>query len=300
MATEKNLPLIPSLPELAEAVTGDEPPEASVDDAALPAEEWAAILGQTTGRTALSVNVNKVALLRNTRQLGIPSVTRAAHLCLMAGARGITVHPRPDERHIKRHDVYELAAMLVDWPGREFNIEGNPFHNLMEFVRELKPDQCTLVPDSQAQSTSDHGWSLPQDAERLRPIIEECQALGVRVSLFMDPVPEAMAEVRALGADRVELYTETYARAWPGLHKQEVLRDFVLTAQAAAQHGLGVNAGHDLNRDNLTEFLREVPGVLEVSIGHAFVGDALELGYHATAKAYLQCIEQAFKQAKDE
>ncbi len=300
MATEKNLPFIPSLPELAEAVRGDEPPEASVDDAALPAEELAALLGQATGRTALSVNVNKVALLRNTRHLGIPSVTRAAHICLLAGARGITVHPRPDERHIKRHDVYELAAMMADWPGREFNIEGNPFHNLMEFVRELKPDQCTLVPDSENQSTSDHGWSLPQDAERLRPIIEECHALGVRVSLFMDPVPEAMAEVAALGADRIELYTETYARAWPGLHKHEVLRDFVLTAEAAAQHGLGVNAGHDLNRDNLTEFLREVPGVLEVSIGHAFVGDALELGYHATVKAYLHCIDQAFSQAKDE
>jgi pyridoxine 5-phosphate synthase len=156
------------------------------------------------------------------------------------------------------------------------------------------------VPDSQTQSTSDHGWSLPQDAERLRPIIEECHALGVRVSLFMDPVPDAMAGVAALGADRVELYTETYARAWPGLHKQEVLRDFVQTAEAAAQHGLGVNAGHDLNRDNLTEFLREVPGVLEVSIGHALIADALELGYHAMVKAYLHCIDQAFSQAKDE
>ena len=134
------------------------------------------------GRTALSVNVNKVALLRNTRALGIPSVLRAAQLCLMAGASGITVHPRPDERHIKQHDVHELAAMMGDWPGREFNIEGNPFHNLMEFVRELKPDQATLVPDSADQSTSDHGWSFPADAARLRPIIDECHTLGVRVS----------------------------------------------------------------------------------------------------------------------
>ena len=253
-----------------------------------------------SGRCALSVNVNKVALLRNTRSLGIPSVLRAAHLCLMAGARGITVHPRPDERHIKRHDVYELAAMMTDWPGREFNIEGNPFHNLMEFVRELKPDQCTLVPDSADQSTSDHGWSFPADAERLRPVIEECRALGVRVSLFMDPRPEAMAAVAELGADRVELYTETYARAWPGLHKQEALRPFVATAQAAALCGLGVNAGHDLNRDNLTEFLREVPSVLEVSIGHALIADALELGYSATVKDYLRCIDEAFTQAADE
>ena len=300
MATEQNLPLIPSLPELAEAVLSERPRGPAAADAILPAAELAAILGQATGRTALSVNVNKVALLRNTRSLGIPSVLRAAHLCLMAGARGITVHPRPDERHIKRHDVYELAAMMTDWPGREFNIEGNPFHNLMEFVRELKPDQATLVPDSADQSTSDHGWSFPADAERLRPVIAECRALGVRVSLFMDPRPEAMAAVAELGADRVELYTETYARAWPGLHKQEALRPFVATAQAAALCGLGVNAGHDLNRDNLTEFLREVPGVLEVSIGHALIADALELGYSATVKDYLRCIDEAFTQAADE
>jgi pyridoxine 5-phosphate synthase len=164
----------------------------------------------------------------------------------------------------------------------------------MAFVRELKPDQATLVPDSADQSTSDHGWSFPDDAARLRPIIDECHALGVRVSLFMDPVPEAMVAVAALGADRVELYTETYARAWPGLHKNQALQAFVKTAQAAALCGLGVNAGHDLNRDNLSEFLREVPGVLEVSIGHALVADALELGYTATVKDYLRCIDAAF------
>ena len=306
MSIKKELPLaptvpsIPSLPDLAAAVAGDEPLNLAIADATLPAAELAAILGQTTGRTALSVNVNKVALLRNTRQLGIPSVLRAAHVCLIAGARGITVHPRPDERHIKRHDVYELSAMMADWPGREFNIEGNPFHNLMEFVRELRPDQCTFVPDSEDQSTSDHGWSFPADAERLRPLIEEAHALGVRVSLFMDPLPEAMAAVKAVGADRVELYTESYARAWPGLHKKEALRPFVESAQAAALCGLGINAGHDLNRDNLTEFLREVPGVLEVSIGHALIADALELGYTATVKDYLRCIDAAFTSARDE
>jgi len=259
-----------------------------------PSKNSSPISALAGGRTALSVNVNKVALLRNTRELGIPSVLHAAQLCLMAGARGITVHPRPDERHIKHHDVHELAAMMGDWPGREFNIEGNPFHNLMAFVRELKPDQATLVPDSADQSTSDHGWSFPDDAARLLPIIDECHALGVRVSLFMDPEPESMAAVAALGADRVELYTETYARAWPGLHKNQALQAFVETAQAAALCGLGVNAGHDLNRDNLSEFLREVPGVLEVSIGHALVADALELGYSATVKDYLRCIDAAF------
>jgi pyridoxine 5-phosphate synthase len=241
-----------------------------------------------------SVNVNKVALLRNTRQLGIPSVLRAARLCLEAGAHGITVHPRPDERHIRRHDVYELAALLGEWPAREFNIEGNPFHNLMEFVRELRPDQCTFVPDSQDQATSDHGWSFPADAERLRPLIKEAQDLGVRVSLFMDPVPEAMAAVKEVGADRVEFYTETYARAWSGPHKTEALRPFVEAAEAATAVGLGINAGHDLSRDNLTEFLLAVPHVQEVSIGHALISDSLELGYNATVKEYLRCIEAAY------
>jgi len=147
--------------------------------------------------TALSVNVNKVALVRNTRHLGIPSVTRAASACLAAGAHGITVHPRPDARHIREQDVFDLAALLQDWPGREFNIEGNPFHNLMEMVRQVRPQQATFVPDGEGQFTSDHGWNLAQDADRLRPVIAECQALGVRVSLFMDPTPEAMALARA-------------------------------------------------------------------------------------------------------
>lgn len=245
----------------------------------------------TGGLTALSVNVNKVALLRNTRALGIPSVLRAAQLCLMAGASGITVHPRPDERHIRRHDVHELAAMMGDWPGREFNIEGNPFHNLMEFVRELKPDQATLVPDSADQSTSDHGWSFPADAERLRPIIDECHALGVRVSLFMDPVPQAMAAVAALGADRVELYTEPYAALHGSPQGSAVLVKFAETAKAAQAVGLQVNAGHDLNLANLREFVQLVPDVKEVSIGHALMADALERGYEATVKAYLACLQ---------
>lgn len=147
--------------------------------------------------TALSVNVNKVALVRNTRHLGIPSVTRAAQQCLEAGAQGITVHPRPDGRHIREQDVFDLQALLQDWPQREFNIEGNPFHNLMEIVRQVRPQQATFVPDSEGQFTSDHGWNLAQDGERLRPLIAECRTLGVRVSLFMDPVPEAMAQVAA-------------------------------------------------------------------------------------------------------
>ena len=240
--------------------------------------------------TALSVNVNKVALVRNTRHLGIPSVTRAALLCLQAGAQGITVHPRPDERHIRQGDVFELAELMKHWPDREYNIEGNPFHNLMEFIRAVRPHQATFVPDSEGQFTSDHGWSFPQDAERLAPLIAECKALGVRVSLFMDPNPEQMAAARAVGADRVELYTEPYAAAWGTPEQAHQLAVYRTAAQAALQAGLGVNAGHDLNRDNLAAFVREVPGVQEVSIGHALIADAVELGYDATVRAYLGCI----------
>lgn len=243
-------------------------------------------------RTALSVNVNKVALLRNTRHLGIPSVTLAAELCLQAGAQGITVHPRPDERHIRAHDVFELAALMKAWPGREYNIEGNPSQNLMDFIRQVRPHQATFVPDSEDQFTSDHGWSFPQDAERLAPLVAECKALGVRVSLFMDPVPAQMAAARAVGADRVELYTEPYAAAWGTPGQAAQLQQYAAAAQAALDAGLGVNAGHDLNRDNLAAFVRQVPGVAEVSIGHALIADALEMGYAATVQAYLACIAE--------
>ncbi len=244
--------------------------------------------------TAFSVNLNKVALVRNTRELGIPSVLFAAALCLDAGATGITVHPRPDARHIRAQDVDDLSALLArDWPDVEFNIEGNPFHNLMDFVRERRPRQATFVPDSETQSTSDHGWVFPQDADRLRPLIEETKALGVRVSLFMDPEPSMMAAAKALGADRVELYTEGYAASRGTSRAAGVLQLYVDAARAAQTVGLDVNAGHDLNRDNLTDFLRAVRGVREVSIGHAFVADALELGYTAATREYLRCIADA-------
>ena len=243
-------------------------------------------------RTALSVNVNKVALLRNTRHLGIPSVKRAAQLCLEAGAQGITVHPRPDERHIRASDVSELQELLQAWPEAEYNIEGNPFHNLMDFIRAQRPQQATFVPDGKDQFTSDHGWSFPQDAERLQPLIAECKALGVRVSLFMDPIPEQMAAAKAVGADRVELYTEPYAAAWATPAQQQQLERYCAAAQAALDAGLGVNAGHDLNLDNLAAFVAQVPGLQEVSIGHALIADALELGYAGAVQAYLQRIEK--------
>ena len=247
----------------------------------------------SSSRTALSVNVNKVALLRNTRHLGIPSVVRAAQICLDAGAQGITVHPRPDARHIRADDVYALAELLKQWPGREYNIEGNPSQNLMEFIRAVRPQQATFVPDSEDQFTSDHGWSFPQDAARLAPLVAECRALGVRVSLFMDAEPAAMQAARDVGADRVELYTEPYAAAWGTGQQDMQLERYRAAAQAALDAGLQVNAGHDLNLDNLTAFIRTVPAVAEVSIGHALIADALEHGYAATVHRYLDAIAAA-------
>jgi len=248
-----------------------------------------------TSFTALSVNLNKVALVRNTRHLGIPSVTRAATLCLQAGASGITVHPRPDARHIRGSDVLELAELMLQWPDREFNVEGNPLHNLMEVAaelvaRKLPLHQLTVVPDGQGQLTSDHGWSFPQDDAVLRPLIAQAQAWGVRVSLFMDAEVDAMAGAKAVGADRVELYTEPYAAAWGGAGAQAQLDRFANAALAATAAGLGINAGHDLNLDNLAPFIRAVPGVREVSIGHALIGDALERGYSSAVQAYMACL----------
>jgi len=245
---------------------------------------------------ALSVNLNKIALIRNSRDTTIPSVTEHASLCIAAGADGITVHPRPDQRHIRVDDCRDLAAMLEV----EFNIEGNPFADprvsdrvgvsdypgFMELVRELRPTQCTLVPDSDAQLTSDHGFDLRQQADALEPLLAELRSLGVRSSLFMDPDPEQMAIAAAIGADRVELYTETFAIAVrQGDNADVVLQRFTATAEAALEAGLGINAGHDLNLHNLPYF-RDLPGLLEVSIGHALTVDALRMGMSSAVKAY--------------
>jgi pyridoxine 5-phosphate synthase len=200
------------------------------------------------------------------------------------------VHPRPDERHIRSHDVHDIAALLQAWPLAEYNIEGNPFQNLMGFVRAVRPQQATFVPDGEDQFTSDHGWNLAVDGERLRPLIDECHALGVRVSLFMDAEPAAMAAARGVGADRVELYTEPYAAAHGQAGQGVQLARFAAAAAAAQTQGLGVNAGHDLNRANLGDFLRGVTDVREVSIGHALIADALEFGLPETVRAYLRCI----------
>ena len=239
--------------------------------------------------TKLSVNVNKVALLRNTRTIGIPSVTRTAQICIDAGAYGITVHPRPDERHIQASDVYELAEMVTV----EFNIEGNPFEaGYMEIVRKVKPTQCTLVPDSPEAFTSDHGWDLSKDGERLRPIIQELKDLGSRVSLFMDCGSDELPRAKLVGADRIELYTEPYAEAFRERKDLVgVFEGYVKAAQITREADLGVNAGHDLNLQNLGKFC-SIPGILEVSIGHALIAEALEMGLAQTVQAYLKILAQ--------
>jgi len=243
--------------------------------------------------TALSVNLNRVALLRNSRPLQIPSVTRAATLALEAGADGITLHPRPDERHVRPADVRDVAQLLQRWPNVEYNLEGNPLHQLMEHVLAVQPDQCTFVPDAVDALTSDHGWDLERDGERLRPLIAKARECGVRVSLFMDPEPDQMALARALGADRVELYTEPYARAHGTANLPASLERYRLAAEAALRVGLEVNAGHDLNLVNLADFLRVVPGVREVSIGHALISDALEFGLAQAVRLYQAEIRRA-------
>ena len=246
--------------------------------------------------TELSVNLNKVALLRNARTLNLPSVLWAAETCIKAGAYGITVHPRPDERHIRRSDVYELAELLKDYPTIEFNIEGNPLEaHYMNIVRDVKPTQATLVPDDPNQFTSDHGWNIEKDGETLQPIVQELQAIGARVSLFMDPDVAQIQKIESLGCIggptemRIELYTEPYATAHREGTVDSLFSDYAKAAEVAQAMGLGVNAGHDLNLDNLPQFL-SIPDILEVSIGHALTADALEMGLSNAVKAYLKVL----------
>ena len=239
--------------------------------------------------TNLSVNLNKIALLRNTRTIGIPSVIRAAEISIEAGAHGITVHPRPDQRHIRPSDVYELKEMLTV----EFNIEGNPFFpEFMKIVRDVKPDQCTLVPDSENAFTSDHGWDLLKDIEKVKPIIKELKDLGIRVSLFMDADTDMIELAKTTGTDRVELYTEPYAAAFREGNAETVFRQFENAAKKAMEIGLGINAGHDLNLRNLGKFC-SIPGILEVSIGHALIAEALEMGLFNTVKEYLKILSES-------
>ena len=242
--------------------------------------------------TNLSVNLNKVALIRNTRNIGIPSITKMARICIDAGAEGITVHPRPDQRHIRPGDVYDLVDVVAPV---EFNIEGNPLEvSFMEIVRDVKPTQCTLVPDTPDTFTSDSGWDLTKNRERLIPIIQELHSLGSRVSLFMDADVEQISLVADTGAERIELYTEPYATAYRENKDLEstTWQQFANAAKKAQDLGLGVNAGHDLNLDNLAKFCT-IPGILEVSIGHALTAEALEMGFANTVKEYLKILDKS-------
>jgi pyridoxine 5-phosphate synthase len=235
----------------------------------------------------LSVNVNKVATLRNTRpNLNLPSVRHVATIAINAGAHGITVHPRPDQRHIKPHDVHELAELVRSFPTVEYNIEGNPFDEYLRYAKDVRPTQCTLVPDTVEQSTSDHGWDTIRDADNLRPIIARLKEFGCRVSIFLDPDERMVDGAAKLGADRIELYTEPYAAAF-ARREPTAVDAYARAARRAEQLGLGVNAGHDLNLDNLPHFIKHVPQTLEVSIGHALIGDALEFGMAKTVRKYL-------------
>ena len=243
----------------------------------------------------LSVNLNKIALLRNQRDIGIPSVIDAAKTVIKAGAYGVTVHPRPDERHIRYADVYELAEMVTV----EFNIEGNPFTGrYMEIVGEVKPTQATLVPDAPDANTSDHGWDLQENTERLVPIVKDLKEWGVRVSLFMDCDEAGIKMAKELGADRIELYTEPYARTFRrSKDLEKMVEQYAGAARLAGDIGLGVNAGHDLNLKNLGRFCRDVPGILEVSIGHALIAEALEMGLDNTVREYLKILAEAEHEA---
>ena len=236
--------------------------------------------------TRLSVNINKIALLRNSRGSNIPDLRQFARDCESYGAQGITVHPRPDERHIRRSDVYELKRSVTT----EFNIEGYPSDDFMQMVLEVRPEQCTLVPDEPGQLTSDHGWDTIKNESHLTDIISSLHEAGIRVSLFIDPDNALIDGAKKTGADRIDFYTGPYAHDFY-LDKNTAIKDFASAAQHCDQIGLGINAGHDLNLDNLMFFKQHIPSLLEVSIGHALVRDCLYYGLENTLQLYRRQLE---------
>lgn len=239
----------------------------------------------------LSVNVNAIAYLRNRRDLPWPSVEGLSRIALDAGAVGITVHPRPDERHIRRTDVTVLSHMLrKDYPGREFNIEGYPDARFLALVEQEKPDQVTLVPDDPTQGTSDHGWDIEANRALLTQVIARIHSHGMRVSLFVDADPALPALAKQVGADRIEIYTGPYGGAFTAEAFAREFEKVVATGKAAEAAGLGLNAGHDLTRDNLPALVKALPNLLEVSIGHAIIADALSLGMAETVGQFRQAI----------
>jgi pyridoxine 5-phosphate synthase len=236
--------------------------------------------------TKLSVNINKIALMRNARGSNIPDLIKFAQDCEAYGAQGITVHPRPDERHIRRSDVYDLKKVVTT----EFNIEGYPSDDFIKMVLEVKPDQCTLVPDEPGQLTSDHGWDTIKHEKMLTDIIASLKKAGIRVSLFIDPISSLLDGALKTGTDRIEFYTGPYAHDFY-TDKDAAIKDFITAATYCDRIGLGINAGHDLNLDNLKFFKQHIPSLLEVSIGHALVRDCLYYGLENTVQLYRRQLE---------
>jgi pyridoxine 5-phosphate synthase len=242
--------------------------------------------------THFSCNVNRIALLRNSRtSVATPNLLDCARIVLDAGAFGITIHPRPDERHIKQGDVAPLSALVREFAGCEFNIEGNPHHNLMPLVHTHRPHQTTFVPDAVGQATSDHGFAAGAPMNAIAPLLDQTKAWGVRTSVFVDADPDAVEAAKAAGAQRIELYTEPYALAHARGDFHAVLKQFAHTAAYARKIGLGVNAGHDLNLHNLPAFIDAVAPD-EVSIGHAVIGDAVTMGLEKAVRAYIAVCKQ--------
>lgn len=233
--------------------------------------------------TKLSVNINKIATLRNARGGELPSVTEAAVQLQNFGAQGITIHPRPDERHITRKDVYDLKPLVHT----EFNIEGNPHRRFIDMVLEIKPEQVTLVPDAEDAITSNAGWDCEMHLGFLKNVITEFKNAGIRTSIFLDPNPEMVKHAKATGTDRIELYTEAYAVNY-FKDKEKAIQPYIETALEAEKLGIGVNAGHDLSLDNLKYFADNIPNLLEVSIGHALISEALYMGLENTVQSYLK------------
>ena len=233
--------------------------------------------------TKLSVNINKIATIRNARGAELPSVTEAAIKLQEFGAQGITIHPRPDQRHITRKDVYDLKPLVHT----EFNIEGNPHRPFIDMVLDVKPEQVTLVPDGEDAITSNAGWDCEKNLEFLKNVIAEFKNAGIRTSIFLDPNPEMVKFAKETGADRIELYTEAYATHYLK-NKEEAIKPYIETALEAQKYGLGINAGHDLSLENLKYFADHIPNLLEVSIGHALICEALYMGLENTVQAYLK------------
>ncbi len=233
--------------------------------------------------TKLSVNINKIATLRNARGGDVPSVTQIAVDVQRFGAQGITIHPRPDERHITRKDVYDLKKLVTT----EFNIEGNPQPEFVQLVLDVKPEQVTLVPDAVDAITSNAGWDCKTHQDLLKSVISEFKSAGIRTSIFLDPDPEMVKFAAETGTDRIELYTEAYAKNYP-IDKENAIKSYYETAVEAANYNLGINAGHDLSLENIQYFADEIPNLLEVSIGHALIAEALYLGLENTIQAYLK------------